>query len=99
MKISKHKLEQIIREETTNALKEDWPPVQELQADPAYDSSAAEGQYPEQGPQDEAQYEVMVQMGRFLAKLANEGHDELANEFDQILVQARDAGMVGKKGQ
>jgi hypothetical protein len=50
-------------------------------------------------PQDEAQYEVMVQMGRFLAKLSNQGHDELANEFDQILTQARDAGMVRSKGQ
>ena len=57
------------------------------------------GALAEQEPQGDAQYEVMVQMGRFLAKLANEGHDELANEFDQILVQARDACMVGKKGQ
>jgi hypothetical protein len=58
----------------------------------------AESQYPERGSQDEAQYEVMVQMGKFLARLLNEGHNELADEFSQILDQADSAGMRGRKG-
>jgi len=38
--------------------------------------------------------EAFRQLGMFLAKLANEGHDELANELDQILVMMQDAGIV-----
>ena len=58
----------------------------------------AESRYPERGSQDEAQYEVMVQMGKFLARLFNEGHNELADEFSQILDQADKAGMRGRMG-
>ena len=58
----------------------------------------AESRYPERGSQDEAQYEVMVQMGKFLARLFNEGHNELADEFSQILDQADKAGMRGRQG-
>jgi hypothetical protein len=58
----------------------------------------AEGKYPERGSQEEAQYEVMVQMGKFLGKLINQGYDELADEFSQILTQADEAGMRGRKG-
>tara|TARA_R110002060_G_scaffold48161_1_gene59115 strand:- start:2454 stop:3170 length:717 start_codon:yes stop_codon:yes gene_type:complete len=58
----------------------------------------AESRYPERGSQEEAQYEVMVQMGKFLARLFNEGHNELADEFSQILDQADKAGMRGRQG-
>jgi hypothetical protein len=58
----------------------------------------AESRYPERGSQEEAQYEVMVQMGKFLARLFNEGHNELADEFSQILDQADKAGMRGRMG-
>lgn len=56
------------------------------------------GEYPERGSQEEAQYEVMRQLGLFLATLLNQGHKELADELDQILTQAQDAGLTGRKG-
>lgn len=46
---------------------------------------------------ENTQYEIMQQMGLFHAKLIEQGHNELANEFDQILVQAQKAGMTDKK--
>jgi hypothetical protein len=81
MKITKERLIKIIKEEIEEA------------GDPgAYHGGQSSGE-----SQGDAQYEVMQQMGLFHAKLIEQGHDELANEFDQILVQAQKAGMTDKK--
>jgi len=38
-------------------------------------------------------YRALVKLGEFLAKLENEGHSELANELDQVIVQMKNAGL------
>ena len=88
MKIAKSRLKEIIKEE--------YDKLQEMQGYSR--SSGGEHAYPEGGSQEEAQYEVMRQLGLFLATLLNQGHKELADELDQILTQAQDAGLTGRKG-
>jgi len=47
---------------------------------------------PKRSPGD-ATHDALVKLGEFLAKLENEGHSELANELDQVIVQMKNAGL------
>ena len=90
MKVTKSELERIVKEElayingngSAQGLPYNW--AQRVQKEFA---SANE-------LEEDAAYDSLVELGKFLAKLINEGYDDLAAELDQIVVKMQDAGLT-----
>ena len=78
MKILESKLRKIIKEELQLEGEKPW---QQPGAPPYVNPGL------QQEPRKDPGGEVLHALGMFLAKLGNEGHDELASELDKILVK------------